>query len=60
VKGFRFEVPIATSPAVTGVVLADRVRCLSCIERRAELIGTAHSEVVNEVREKLAVLIGIE
>jgi mRNA interferase MazF len=53
-KGFRFEVPIPAGAVMAGVVLADQVRCLSWMERRAELISSAPSDVVDEAREKLA------
>jgi mRNA interferase MazF len=59
-KGFLFEVPIPAGHGVSGVVLADQIRCLSWIERRAEVRGTAPAGVLEEVREKIAALIEIE
>jgi len=59
-KGFLFEVPIPEGYGVSGVVLADHVRCLSWIERRAEVRGAAPPGVLEDVRERIAALIEID
>lgn len=59
-KGFRFEVSIPDADSVTGVVLADQVCCLSWQTRGAAFIAAAPARVLEETREKLAVLIGID
>jgi mRNA interferase MazF len=59
-KGYPFEVPIGPGQAVTGAVLSDQLRCLSWPERNVRIVGTAPAEVVDEVRAKIAALIGIE
>jgi mRNA interferase MazF len=58
-KGYPFEVQIPGGQSVTGVVLADQVRCLSWAERNASLAGRAASDLLEDVREKIAALIGI-
>lgn len=59
-KGYPFEVAIPAAQEVTGVVLADQVGALSWSERRAEFIASASLEVLDDVREKLAVVAGID
>ena len=59
-KGYPFEVPIPAGHGVTGVALADHPRKLSWSERGAELIGPAPSTALDEMREKIAALVGIE
>ena len=58
IKGYPFEVPLPSSGAVTGVVLADRVRSLDWRARGVRFAVEAPSETVSEARETLAVLLG--
>ena len=59
-KGYPFEVPIPPGLGVTGVVLADQVRCLSWPERNAERIGFGTAGLLDDIREKLAAVLEIE
>jgi mRNA interferase MazF len=59
-KGYPFEVPIGPGQAVAGAVLNDQLGCLSWPQRNLRIVGTAPAEVVDEVRAKIAALIGIE
>jgi mRNA interferase MazF len=58
-KGYPFEVPIPSGQAVTGVVLADQVRCVSWAARNVSLAGRAQSDLLDDVRERIAALIEI-
>ena len=57
-KGYPFEVSVAASGVVTGVVLADQVKSVDWKVRRAEKSGTCPAATIEEVRAKLAPLIG--
>jgi mRNA interferase MazF len=57
-KGYPFEVPLPDGLPVSGVVLADHVKCLDWRSRRAEYVGEAPAEVVAEVVRRLGLLLG--
>lgn len=59
-KGFRFEVSIPEGHGVAGVVLSDQLRTLSWTERNTEIVGSAPPALIEDVREKIAALLGIE
>jgi len=59
IKGYPFEVAIPNGLRVSGVVLADEGRRLSWPDRDASLIGRASSDLLDDIREKIAVLIEI-
>lgn len=58
VKGYPFEVPVPKGLVVSGVVLADQVKCLDWRSRRADYAGRAPDELVDEVVRRLGLLIG--
>jgi mRNA interferase MazF len=49
VKGYPFEVGVE-SGGITGVVLADQVKCIDFRARRAKRIGAAPAQVLDTVR----------
>ena len=55
-KGYPFEVAIPSGHGVGGVVLSDQPRSLSWAERNADLIDRAGSDLLDDVREKIAAL----
>ena len=57
-KGYPFEVPLPAGLAVSGVVLADHVKCLDWRARRAEYAGVVPAAVGAEVVQRLALLLG--
>jgi mRNA interferase MazF len=58
VKGYPFEVAVTAAQGVTGVVLADHLKSIDWKARRAEKIGRCPTEVMDEVRARLAPLLG--
>lgn len=59
-KGYPFEVALPDGLAVSGVVLADHVKCLDWQSRRATFAGQAPDGVVAEVVRRLGLLLGVE
>ena len=57
VKGYPFEVALPADGPVTGVVLADQVKCLDWRARSARPASQAPPRVVGEALDKLAVLL---
>ena len=58
VKGYPFEVPVTSGQGVTGVVLADHLNSVDWKAHHAERLGRYAAEVIDEVRAKLAPLLG--
>ncbi len=57
-KGCPFEVAVPSGAGVTGVVLVDHLKSVDCKARQAERVGHCTDEVMEEVRAKLAPLLG--
>jgi mRNA interferase MazF len=57
-KGYPFEVALPTGAGVTGVVLADHLESIDWKARHAERLGRCATETLEEVRAKLAPLLG--
>ena len=57
-KGYPFEVPIPAECGVIGVILADRLKSINWKIRRVEKLGRCPLETVDEVRARLAPLLG--
>ena len=58
VKGYPFEVAVPAGHGATGVILADHVKSVDWKARRAEKLGHCATEVMDEVRARLAPLLG--
>ena len=56
-KGYPFEVELPADAPVTGVILADQVKCLDWRARKAEVAGTVSSDAIAETLGKLASLL---
>ena len=57
-KGYPFEVAVPSSHDAAGVILSDHLKSVDWKARRAERIGRCPAEVVDEVRARLAPLLG--
>jgi mRNA interferase MazF len=59
VKGYPFEVPLPKTLPITGVILADHLRGLDWHVRRAEKAGRVSTQVMAEILERVAPLLGL-
>lgn len=57
IKGYPFEVIIPESNKIQGVILADQVKSLDYISRKAQFISKLPAEAVGEVLSKLMALL---
>jgi mRNA interferase MazF len=57
IKGYPFEVVVPPGNPVSGVILADQVKCLDWRVRNAELICILPKTVVTEVLRKIETLL---
>ena len=57
-KGYPFEVPVTAGHGAKGVILADDLRSIDWKARRAEFIGRCPNEVTEDVRARIAPLLG--
>lgn len=58
VKGYPFEVAVPAGSSATGVILADQLKSVDWKARHAEFLGRCTSEALEELRAKLAPLLG--
>jgi mRNA interferase MazF len=59
VKGYPFEVRLPGGMKTTGVVLSDQIKNLDWHARRAKYVETAPLEVLEAIRERLALLLSM-
>jgi mRNA interferase MazF len=59
VKGYPFEVELSASVKFRGAVLADQLKSVDWRERRAERGGKASPAVMDAVRARLQLLLGL-
>ena len=57
-KGYPFEVALPDGSGITGVILADHVKSIDWKARQATRLGPCPRELIEEVRAKLAPLLG--
>lgn len=58
IKGYPFEVAVPSGRGATGVILADHLKSVDWKARRAERLGRCTERAMEEVRAKLAPLLG--
>ncbi len=59
-KGYPFEVPLPPGLAISGVALADQVKCLDWRERLVSMALRVPRDVVLDVTARLIPLLGVE
>ena len=57
-KGYPFEVPVPPDCGTSGVILVDQLKSVDWKVRRAEWAGRCPDDVVEEVRARLAPILG--
>jgi mRNA interferase MazF len=57
-KGYPFEVALPEGVQVQGVILADQIKSLDWQARRADLIDRLPQSIVDEVQNKVRLLVG--
>ena len=57
-KGYPFEVAVPAGYETTGVILVDHLKSIDWKARHAERLGRCTDEVLEEVRARLAPLLG--
>ena len=57
-KGYPFEVAVPPNQGATGVILSDHVKSVDWKARHAEKLGRCSIEALEEVRARLAPLLG--
>ena len=58
VKGYPFEVPVPAGLGATGVILCDHLKSIDWKARHASPLGRCTDDVMDEVRARLAPLLG--
>jgi mRNA interferase MazF len=59
-RGYPFEVAVPHGHAISGVVLADQPRSVSWEKQYVKIGGMSSAKLIDEVRERLAVLLQID
>jgi mRNA interferase MazF len=57
-KGYPFEVPLPEGGLISGVILADHVRSVDWIARRAERVGNIDPNTLDAVLARITALLG--
>jgi len=58
-KGYPFEVPVPPGQRLTGVILSDHLKNLDWQHRQAQKAGRIPLAVLEQVRDRVAALLGI-